>query len=119
MNITLYISLGILAGLVGGFLGLGGGLVLIPAFVCILGLTQHEAQGTALAAMVPPITLLAAVRYYYAGNVKLQLAAWASFGFIAGSLFAAHIAQGVPDILLKRVFGGVLLAVALRMILGK
>lgn len=119
MQIIIYISIGILAGLVGGFFGLGGGIVLVPVFVYILGLTQHQAQGSALAAMVPPITLLAAIRYYYAGNVKLQLAIFACIGFIAGGLLGAHIVQNVPSLLLKRLFGYVMLFVAVRMILGK
>jgi len=119
MEVMIYISIGILAGLVGGFFGLGGGIVLVPALVYLLGLTQHQAQGTALAAMVPPITLLAAVRYYYAGNVKLQLALFACIGFIAGGLLGAHIVQNVPDLILKRFFGCAMLFVAIRMILGK
>ena len=99
--------------------GLGGGIVLVPALVYILGLTQHQAQGTALAAMVPPITLLAAVRYYYAGNVKMQIAVFACMGFIAGSLLSAHIVQDVPSLLLKRLFGCAMLVVSIRMILGR
>jgi uncharacterized membrane protein YfcA len=119
MQIAIYIGIGALAGLAGGFFGLGGGMVLIPAFVYILGLTQHQAQGTALATMVPPITLLAAMRYYHAGNVKIQLAVLACIGFVAGGLIGAHIAQGVPSIVLKRAFGFVMLFVSVRMILGR
>jgi hypothetical protein len=94
-------------------------VVLVPVFVYVLGLTQHEAQGTALATMVPPITLLAALRYYYAGNVKVQLALFACIGFIAGGLIGAHFVQSVPSLILKRVFGCVMLFVAVRMILGR
>lgn len=119
MQIVMYILIGLSAGLVGGFFGLGGGIVLIPVFSLFLGLSQHQAQGTALAAMVLPITLLAAIRYYYAGNVKLQLAILASIGFVAGSLLTAHFVQQVPDILLKKLFGCLILVVAVRMILGK
>ncbi|MBL7068941.1 MAG: sulfite exporter TauE/SafE family protein [Candidatus Omnitrophica bacterium] len=119
MNIMIYISIGLLAGLVGGLFGLGGGIILVPALVYLVGLTQHQAQGTALAAMVPPITLLAAMRYYYAGNVKIQLAMFACIGFIAGGLLGAHIVQGLPALVLKRLFGCVMLFVAVRMILGR
>lgn len=117
-NIT-YILIGLLAGLVGGFFGLGGGIVLIPAFIYLFGMTQHQAQGTALATMVPPITLLAAIRYYYAGNVKLQLALFACIGFFMGGLLGAHLVQNVPDLLLKRLFGCVMLFIAVKMILGR
>ena len=119
MNIAIYILIGLAAGLIGGFFGLGGGVVLIPTFVYMLGFTQHEAQGTALAAMVPPITLLAALRYYYAGNVKVQVAFLACLGFIVGGLIGAHFVQQVADPLLKKSFGFVLLFLALRMIFGK
>ncbi len=119
MHTTIYIAIGLVAGLVGGFLGLGGGIVIVPAFVFLLGLTQHQAQGTALAMMVPPITFLAALRYYHAGNVKIGIAALACLGFVAGGLLGAHFAQQLPTLLLKRVFGSVMLFVAIRMILGK
>ncbi len=119
MQTAVYIGIGVLAGLAGGFFGLGGGIVLVPVFVYILGLTQHQSQGTALAAMVPPITLLAAMRYYYSGNVKLQLAALACLGFAAGGFLGAHIAQNVPSLALKRLFGCLMLFVSVRMILGK
>ena len=119
MHIIIYIFIGILAGFVGGSFGLGGGIVLVPVLVYALGLTQHQAQGTALAIMVPPITLLAALRYYYAGNVKLSLAVFACVGFLVGGLLGAHFVQAVPDPMLKRFFGFVLLFVAVRMIIGK
>lgn len=119
MNILIYILIGLLAGLVGGFFGLGGGIVLVPIFAYILGLTQHQAQGTALAVMVPPITFLAALRYYYAGNVKLPLAVFVCMGFVVGGLIGAHFVQAVPDPVLKKSFGFVMLFVAIRMIFGK
>lgn len=119
MHVIIYILIGLLAGLVGGSFGLGGGVVLVPLFVYALGFTQHQAQGTALATMVPPITLLAAIRYYYAGNVKLPVAAFACIGFIVGGLLGAHFVQVVPDPTLKRLFGFVMLFIAVRMIIGK
>jgi len=119
MQMFVYFSIGVFAGFVGGFFGLGGGIVLVPAFVYILGLTQHKAQGTALAAMVLPVTLLAALRYYYAGNVKLQIAILACLGFVGGGLLGAHIVQNVPAPILKRLFGVVMLFVSIKMILGR
>jgi len=69
--------------------------------------------------MVPPIGLLAAWRYYVAGNVKLELAAFICVGFFAGGLVGAQYAHKVPDLALKKIFGIFLLAVSLKMILGK
>ena len=119
MNYILYVALGLVAGVLGGMFGIGGGSILIPALVFFFGLTQHQAQGTTLAIMVPPIGLLAALRYYYSGNVKLGMAGFICAGFLVGGLIGAQLIQNVPDALLKKLFGIFLLIVSLRMILTK
>lgn len=119
MNWILYILLGVIAGIFGGFLGIGGGTILIPVLVYLFGLTQHQAQGTTLAIMVPPIGLLAALRYYYSGNVKISLAAFICLGFLFGGLLGAHFVHYIPDATLKKVFGVYLALIAAKMIFGK
>jgi uncharacterized membrane protein YfcA len=119
MNYLSYTALGLTAGIFGGLFGIGGGIILIPGMVFLFGLTQHQAQGTSLAVMVPPIGLLAAMRYYYSGNVKLGMAAFICVGFVIGGWIGAHFIQQVPDALLKRTFGVFLLFVSLQMILTK
>lgn len=119
MHQLLYIFLGLVAGIFGGMFGIGGGMILIPAMVYLLGLTQHQAQGTTLAIMVPPIGLLAALRYYYSGNVKLGMAGLICLGFFVGGLIGANFVQNLSDPLLKRMFGVFLLFVSINMILGK
>ncbi len=119
MQQALYIGLGVIAGIFGGMFGIGGGTILIPVLVYLFGLTQHQAQGTTLAIMVPPIGLLAALRYYYSGNVKLEMAAFICLGFLIGGLLGAHLIQGVSDTNLKRLFGIYLAFISVRMILGK
>jgi uncharacterized membrane protein YfcA len=114
-----YILLGLTAGIASGFLGIGGGSILIPALVFIFGLSQHQAQGTTLALMVPPIGLLAAMRYYAEGNVKLSLAAFICLGFFVGGLIGAHFVQKISEPLLKKIFGIFLLCIALKMIWGR
>jgi hypothetical protein len=99
--------------------GIGGGSILIPALVFLFGLTQHQAQGTSLAVMVPPIGILAALRYYQAGNVKLGMAGFICVGFLVGGLIGAQLIQNVPDALLKKLFGIFLLFISARMILTK
>lgn len=115
----LYIILGVIAGIFGGMFGIGGGTILIPALVYLFGLTQHQAQGTTLAIMVPPIGLLAALRYYYSGNVKLEIAGFICVGFFLGGLVGAHFIQNIPDLAMKRLFGIYLAFIAVKMILGK
>lgn len=119
MNYLSYIILGLVAGIAGGIFGIGGGIVLIPALVFLFGLTQHQAQGTTLAILVPPIGLLAALRYYNSGNVKLGMAGFICLGFFVGGLIGANIAHHVSDPLLKKLFGIFLLIVSLEMIIQK
>ena len=115
MNYALYVLLGLVVGVIGGFFGICGS-ILVPALVFILGFTQHQAQGTSLAVMVMPIGLLAAWRYWQAGHVKISAVAFICIGFLIGGLIGANFAQGVPDPLLRRLFGICLLFISLRMI---
>lgn len=115
----LYLGLGLITGIASGFLGIGGGAILIPVMVCILGLTQHQAQGTALVIMLPPIGLLAAWKYYVEGNVKLNMAAFICLGFLVGGLIGAILVHKVPAPILKKVFGIFLFLISINMIFGK
>ena len=118
MNLTTLIILvitGLVAGLLGGSMGVGGAIVVIPSLVLILGMTQQEAQGTSLAFMIPPIGVLAAINYYKNGLVNWKYALILSLTFMVGSKVAMHL----PAKTLKRVFGIVLLYVSYKMIFGK
>jgi uncharacterized membrane protein YfcA len=113
------VVIGLVTGLFGGIFGIGGATVLIPALVYLAHLTQHQAQGTALAALLPPVGLLAFLRYYSSGNVKLSLAGFICIGFFVGGLVGANLAQGIPDLTLRRLFGFYLLFIAVQMIVTK
>lgn len=113
-----YLLLGLVAGVFSGFFGVGGGSIMIPAFVFIFGLTQHQAQGMSLGAMLPPVFLFAAWRYYQVGHINIPAAAWVSLGILLGGLVGAHYVQFVPDQVLKKVFGCFLLIVSIKMVLG-
>ena len=119
MTQATYVLLGLIAGVFGGMFGIGGATILIPALVYFFGLTQHQAQGTTLAIMVPPIGLLAAWRYYQSGNVKLGMAALICAGFFVGGYLGANFAQNVPELLMRRMFGVFLMLVAFKMIFTK
>lgn len=113
---VLYLILGVVSGIFGGFFGIGGGTILIPALIYIFGLTQHQAQGTSLAIMIPPIGLLAAMKYYMEGNVKINMALFICAGFFVGGFLGAYFAQKIPDNLLKKIFGLFLFFISLKMI---
>jgi len=119
MGMTLlYVMLGLLAGCSAGIFGIGGGIILIPGLL-LLGYTQHQAQGTTLALLVPPLGLLAAMRYYKAGNVNLTAAAIICVAFVIGSVFGAEWAQKLSDPILKKLFGIFLLLTSLHLIFSK
>jgi uncharacterized membrane protein YfcA len=114
-----YIILGVVAGIFGGLFGIGGGTIMIPVMVYLFGLTQHQAQGTSLAVMIPPIGILAVMRYYYSGNVKIGMATFVCLGFLVGGLIGAHFVHKISDPNLKKIFGIYLVIMGSRMILFK
>lgn len=118
-TILLYLLLGLAAGFLSGLIGIGGGIIIIPALVFLFGLSQHQAQGTTLALMVPPIGILAAWIYYNQGYVDLKIAAFICVGFLFGGLFGARLATGLSNEVLEKVFGVALLLIALKMIFSK
>ena len=118
-KIVLYLLIGLTAGIVSGFTGIGGGVIIVPALIFLLGMTQHQAQGTTLALLVPPVGLLAAYVYYRAGNVNLKIAAFICAGFFLGGYIGAKIASTIPDLLLRRIFGILLLIISIKLIMGK
>lgn len=119
MNIAMLLLLGLITGCFSGFLGIGGAIILIPALIYLFGLSQHLAQGTTLALMVPPIGLLAAWQYWRSGNVNIHIAIWVAVGFFIGGLVGALLANKVPDFLLRKIFGIFLALIALKMIFSK
>jgi len=117
MELVGLIIIGLVAGTLSGFLGIGGATILIPALVFIYKMTQHMAQGTSIAALLLPVGLLAAIKYWQTGNVNIKFAALIAVGFLIGGYIGASFAQPVPDLLLRRLFGIYLLLIALQMIL--
>jgi uncharacterized membrane protein YfcA len=119
MNNLLLLTIGLAAGILSGLLGIGGGVIIVPALIVLLGFSQHAAQGTTLAMMVPPIGLLAAWAYYSKGYVDLKVAGLMCIGFFVGGFLGAKFATAIPGSVLSRIFGVALLLVSLKMIIGK
>lgn len=118
-DILPYLLLGLLAGILSGLIGIGGGIIIVPALVFVFGMTQQQAQGTTLAMMVPPVGLLAAWSYYARGLVDLRIAGLIVLGFFIGGLVGGKIAVGLPNTTLQKVFALALLMVSVKMLFSK
>ena len=115
-TMILGLILGVVAGGVSGLIGVGGGIIIIPTLVFLFHISQHKAQGTTLATMVPPIGILAAYKYYTKGYVDVTLALCIALGFIAGSYFGADLAVYISEKTLKSLFGIVLIITGIKLI---
>ncbi len=122
MTVTQFILLaiiGLMAGLFSGTFGVGGAVIVIPALVFLLGLSQHQAQGTSLAFMIPPVTLMATMIYWKNGYVNWKFALVLAVMFVIGTYFGTQISLHIPDKILKKIFGGMMLIIALKIIFSK
>ena len=122
MSISTFIILiviGLLAGMLSGLVGVGGGIIMVPLLIILLGLTQHQAQGTALFAMLPPIGILAAINYYKQGFVKWEYAAVIAFTFVIGGYFGSKLSLSLSPQTVRRVFGVIMLLGAIKLISSK
>ena len=118
-SIIVLIIIGLLAGLLSGLVGVGGGILIIPLLIMFLGFTQHQAQGTALFAMLPPIGILAAMNYYKEGFVKWEYAAVIALTFVVGGYFGSKLSISLPNQIVRRVFGFVMLIGAIKFLFSK
>jgi uncharacterized protein len=116
-NLFLYIIVGVFAGAISGLIGIGGGIVVVPCLIFIFGFSQHVAQGTTLAMLIPPIGILAALAYYKQGHVNFAVAGLLCLGFALGGYFGAKIAVVCPEVILRKIFGICFLLIAGYMII--
>ena len=122
MTINTILSLvliGILAGILSGLVGVGGGIVMVPLLILFFGYSQHQAQGTSLAVLAVPVTLLAAYNYHKQGHLDWRYAAVIAVFFVLGGFIGSKIAISLDQKMLKKVFGVILLFVAGKMLLSK
>lgn len=118
-ELIILIVIGFLAGIVGGSLGLGGGIIIVPALVFILGFTQHNAQGTSLAVLLFPVGILGVINYAKNGYVNFKFALVLIVAFVLGSYLGSVISVHLPEKILKKAFGVFMLLISLKMIIGK
>jgi uncharacterized membrane protein YfcA len=115
-TILLLVIIGILAGMISGFIGVGGGIVIVPALVYFLGIPQHTAQGTSLLLMLPPIGILAVMNYYKAGHINWWYGGIIALAFIIGGYFGSKFSLKLHPGIVKLTFGIFMLYVAIMMI---
>jgi uncharacterized membrane protein YfcA len=118
-QIIILLAVGLLAGFLSGTLGVGGGLIIVPSLVFILGMTQHQAQGTSLAMMLAPVGILAAFKYFREGYINIKYAIILALAFILGAWLGSLFSVSLSGPVLKKIFGVLMLAVGIQMIAGK
>lgn len=115
-TVIILLLIGLAAGMLGGLVGVGGGIIIVPALVYFLAYSQKTAQGTSLAMLLLPVGILGFFQYYKAGHVNLKATGLIALAFIAGSYFGSKIALSVSQEMLKKAFAFLLIAVAIKML---
>lgn len=108
--------IGLAAGILGGMVGVGGGLIVVPALVYFFGFSQHAAQGTSLGLLVLPVAILGMMNYYKAGHVDFKVVGLLAAGFVVGSYFGSKWSLSLPQEVVKKVFAILLFYTAFKMI---
>ena len=108
--------LGLGAGVVSGLFGVGGAVVIIPGLVMLAKLPQHTAHGTSLAALLLPVGLLGVLEYSKRQQVSWGFAAVVAVGLLIGAYFGARLAGSISDAMLRKLFGGFLLLISVKLL---
>ncbi|NVN95690.1 MAG: sulfite exporter TauE/SafE family protein [Bacteroidetes bacterium] len=119
VTVLILLAIGLFAGIFGGMVGLGGGVIMIPAMIYFLGVSQQSAQGTSLAVMLPPVGLMAVMNYYKAGQMNFKYAAIIAIAFFVGGYFGSKIALNISPDKMKKVFAIALMLIAINMLIKK
>lgn len=114
--VALVILIGFAAGMLGGMIGIGGGVLIVPALVYFLSFSQHKAQGTSLGLLILPVAILAVMNYYKKGHVDLKVVGLLAIGFVAGSFLGSKWALSLPQGTLKKVFAIFMLILSFKML---
>ncbi|MEO5683576.1 MAG: sulfite exporter TauE/SafE family protein [Chitinophagaceae bacterium] len=115
-TILLLAIIGLAAGILSGMIGIGGGIIIVPALVFVLGFSQQQAQGTSLGLLLLPVGILAVLNYYKQGFIDVKVVGIMCITFILGGWLGSRISLSLPQETLKKIFAVVLLVVALKML---
>jgi hypothetical protein len=114
-TILILILIGIGAGMLGGLVGVGGGIIIVPSLVYFLGYSQKMAQGTSLGILLLPVGILGVLQFYKQGHINMQAVWVISAGFLVGSYFGSRIALSLPEATVKKIFATLLVLIAIKM----
>ena len=115
-TILIIILVGIGAGMLSGLVGVGGGLVIVPALVYFIGFSQKTAQGTSLGLILLPVGIFGVLQYYKQGHVDFRIVGILAIGFLAGSFFGSKIALSLPQETVKKIFAVLMILIAIKML---
>ncbi len=115
-TILLLVLIGLAAGTLGGLVGVGGGIIIVPALVYLLGFGQFQAQGTSLALIMFPVGILAVLQYYKQGHIDFRYVGLLAIGFIVGGFLGSKISLSMPQEIVKKVFACLMLIIAVKML---
>lgn len=114
--ILMIILVGIAAGVMGGLVGVGGGIIIVPALVYLLGFSQKTAQGTSLGLIMLPVGILGVLQYYKQGHVDFRVVGLLAIGFLLGSYFGSKVALRLPQDTVKKIFAVLMIIMAIKML---
>jgi uncharacterized protein len=119
--VLILLAIGLVAGMLGGMVGVGGGIVIVPALVYFLGFSQHTAQGTSLGLIMLPVGILGFLQYYYSSQkagtpINFYVIGILAIAFVVGSFFGSKMALSIPQDMLKKCFAILLVVVAIKML---
>ncbi len=114
-EILFLLLVGLISGILSGFFGVGGAVVVIPALIFMFGLSQHEAQGTSIAFLLAPVGILAAINYHKAGFINYKYAAILAVAFVVGGYFGSKFALNIQGDNLKKIFAVFIILMGIRL----
>lgn len=114
--ILVLLIVGLAAGILGGMVGIGGGIIIVPALVYFLGFSQFKAQGTSLALLLPPVGILGVIQYYKQGFIDWRVVVFLAIGFIIGNLLGSKLTLSLPQETVKKIFACLMILVSLKML---
>ena len=112
------IVVGVLSGILSGFVGVGGGILIVPALIYMLGLSQYEAQGTSLFILLLPVGILAVNNYWKAGMINWKFGILVAITFVIGGYIGSKLALKISPSIVKLAFGIIMAFVSFKMILS-